>query len=57
MGNAVIVTTKMPSAYAEALLADLREQYLVSLDKNWDAEKYREVPDADRHESILADTR
>lgn len=53
MGNAVIVTTQMPSAHAEALLAAIRAQYLVSLNEHWYADEYRYVPQIARHKSIL----
>ena len=52
MGNAVIVTAQMPSEYAEALLADLREKYSVSLEKHWSADEYRTLSSSDRHEMI-----
>lgn len=53
MGNAVIVTTQMPSAQAEALLAAIRAQYQVSLSERWYADEYRYVPQIARHKSIL----
>lgn len=53
MGNAVIVTTQMPSAQAKALLAAIRAQYLVSLSEHWYADEYRYVPQIARHKSIL----
>ncbi|MCK1793106.1 hypothetical protein [Pseudomonas violetae] len=53
MGNAVIVTTQMPSAQAEALLAAIRAQYQVSLSEHWYADEYRYVPQIARHKSIL----
>jgi len=53
MGNAVIVTTHMPSAQAEALLAAIRAQYQVSLSEHWYADEYRYVPQIARHKSIL----
>lgn len=53
MGNAVIVTTQMPSAQAEALLAAIRAQYLMSLNEHWYADEYRYVPQISRHKSIL----
>lgn len=53
MGNAVIVTTRMPSAHAEALLAAMRAQYLMSLNEHWYADEYRYVPKDARHKSIL----
>ena len=53
MGNAVIVTTQMPPAHAEALLAALRAQYLMSLNEHWYADEYRYVPEKARHERIL----
>lgn len=52
MGNAVIVTTQMPSEYAEALLADLREKYSVSLEKYWSADEYRTLSNSERHKMI-----
>lgn len=53
MGNAVIFTTQMPSAHAEALLAAIRAQYLMSLNEHWYADEYRYVPQIARHKSIL----
>lgn len=53
MGNAVIVTTQMPSAQAEALLAAIRAQCQVSLSEHWYADEYRYVPQIARHKSIL----
>lgn len=53
MGNAVIVTTQMPPAHAEALLAAVRAQYLMSLNEHWYADEYRYVPQIARHKSIL----
>lgn len=53
MGNAVIVTTKMPSAHAKALRAAVRAQYLMSLNEYWYADEYRLVPENARHELIL----
>ncbi|MGP5281426.1 hypothetical protein ACTXNJ_09485 [Pseudomonas helleri] len=48
----MIVTTKMPSEYAEALLADLREKYSVSLEKYWSADEYRTLSNSERHKMI-----
>ncbi|NBA97950.1 hypothetical protein [Pseudomonas sp. R5(2019)] len=53
MGNAVIVTTTMPSAQAKALRAAVRAQYLMSLNEHWYADEYRFVPEDVRHELIL----
>ena len=53
MGNAVIVTTQLPPAQAEALLTAMRAQYLMSLNEHWYADEYRYVPRDARHESIL----
>lgn len=53
MGNAVIVTTRMSSTHAEALLAAMRAQYLMSLNEHWYADEYRSVPKDARHKSIL----
>ena len=53
MGNAVIVTTRMSSAHAEALLAAMRAQYLMSLNEHWYADEYRYVLKDARHKSIL----
>lgn len=54
MGNAVIVTAQMPSEYAEALLADLREKYSLSLEKYWSSDEYRTLSNSDRHKMIRA---
>ena len=56
MGNAVIVTTQLPPAEAEALLAATREQYRLSLNDYWYADEYRYVPQEKRHSSILERT-
>ena len=53
MGNAVTVTTKMSSTHAEALLAAMRAQYLLSLNEHWYADEYRYVLQIARHKSIL----
>ena len=54
MVNAVIVTTQLPPAEAEALLAALREQYRLSLNEHWYADQFRFVADGLRHGAILA---
>ena len=54
MVNAVIVTTQLPPAEAEALLAALREQYRLSLNEHWYADQFRFVADGLRHDAILA---
>ncbi|MCU0211438.1 MULTISPECIES: hypothetical protein [Pseudomonas] len=54
MANAVIVTTQLPPAEAEALLAALREQYRLSLNEHWYADQFRLVADGQRHGEILA---
>ncbi|PTS96427.1 hypothetical protein [Pseudomonas sp. HMWF006] len=56
MGNAVILTTQLPSAEAEALLAAMREQYRLSLNDYWYSDEYRYVPQEKRHSSILERT-
>ena len=53
MGNAVTVTTTLSSTHAEALLAAMRAQYLLSLNEHWYADEYRYVPQIARHKSIL----
>ena len=54
MGNAVTITTQLPPAEAEALLAALREQYSSSLQEHWYADQFRLVADGMRHGAILA---
>ncbi|SEH85140.1 hypothetical protein [Pseudomonas asplenii] len=54
MANAVIVTTQLPPAEAEALLANLREQYRLSLNEHWYADQFRFVADGQRHGAILS---
>ncbi|WP_455827830.1 hypothetical protein [Pseudomonas kilonensis] len=54
MVNAVIVTTQLPPAEAEALLAALREQYRLSLNELWYDDQFRFVADGLRHGAILA---
>jgi hypothetical protein len=54
MANAVIVTTQLPPAEAEALLANLREQYRLSLNEHWYADQFRLVAAGLRHGAILA---
>ncbi len=54
MGNAVIVTAQLPPAEAQALLADLREQYRLSLNEYWYADQFRLVADGLRHGAIIA---
>lgn len=54
MANAVIVTTQLPPAEAKALLANLREQYRLSLNEHWYDDKFRYVADGQRHGAILA---
>lgn len=53
MANAVIVTTQLPPAEAEALLAALREQYRLSLNEHWYDDQFRLVADGLRHGAIL----
>ncbi|MGY2361509.1 hypothetical protein ACW9IO_03040 [Pseudomonas azotoformans] len=54
MANAVIVTAQLPPAEAKALLANLREQYRLSLNELWYDDQYRFVADRLRHGAILA---
>lgn len=54
MANAVIVTTQLPPAEAEALLAALREQYRLSLNEHWYDDQFRLVADGLRQGAILA---
>ena len=54
MGNAVIVTTQLPPAEAEALLMALREQYRSNLNEHWYADQFRLISDGLRHGAILA---
>ncbi|MFJ3412336.1 hypothetical protein BS643_17925 [Pseudomonas protegens] len=53
MGNALNVTTQLPPAEAEALLAMMRESYRLSLNDYWYADEFRTVPNDLRHSSIL----
>ncbi|QHF01209.1 hypothetical protein N015_01825 [Pseudomonas asturiensis] len=54
MGNAVIVTTQLPPAEAEALLNALRAQYSQTLNEHWYADQFRYVNEGQRHGAILA---
>lgn len=54
MENALNINAKLPPAQAKALLANLREQYRLSLNDLWYADQYRMIPDGLRHGSILA---
>ena len=54
MGNAVIITTHLPPAEADASLAALREPYPLSLTDPWYADQFRLVADGLRHGAILA---
>lgn len=54
MGNAVIITTQLPPAEAEALLEALREQYRLNLNEYWYADQFRFVADGLRHGAIIA---
>lgn len=54
MANAVNVTTQLPPAEAKALLANLREQYRLSLNEHWYDDQFRYVADGQRHGAILA---
>ena len=54
MANALIVTTQLPPVEAEALLANLREQYRLNLNEVWYADQFRLVVPALRHGAILA---
>lgn len=50
------IDTQLPRNQAEALLANLREQYRLSLNELWYADQYRYVPNDQRHTLILANT-
>ncbi|WP_433785975.1 hypothetical protein [Pseudomonas frederiksbergensis] len=54
MENAMNINAKLTPDQAEALLANLREQYRLSLNELWYADQYRLIPDGLRHGSILA---
>ncbi|MNJ16394.1 hypothetical protein D3C77_106550 [compost metagenome] len=56
MENAMNINTQLTPAQAEALLANLREQYRLSLNDLWYADQFRLIPDGLRHGSILANT-
>ena len=53
MGNALNIKAQMPAAQAQALLADLRAHYSMSLNDYWYADEFRNVPRETRHSSIL----
>ena len=54
MENAMNINAKLSPDEAQALLANLREQYRLSLNELWYADQYRLIPDGLRHGSILA---
>lgn len=54
MENSLNINAKLPPEQAQALLANLREQYRLSLNELWYADQYRLIPDGLRHGSILA---
>ena len=54
MENAMNINAQLTPAQAQALLANLREQYRLSLNDLWYADQYRMIPDGLRHGSILA---
>ncbi|WP_201195154.1 hypothetical protein [Pseudomonas fluorescens] len=54
MENAMNITAQLTPDQAQALLANLREQYRLSLNDLWYADQYRMIPDGLRHGSILA---
>lgn len=54
MGNAVIVTTQLPPAEAEALLSALRAQYSQALNEHWYDDQFRFVDAGLHHGAILA---
>jgi hypothetical protein len=56
MENALNINAKLPPDQAQALLANLREQYRLSLNDLWYADEYRLIPDGLRHGSILANS-
>ena len=56
MANALNINAKLPPDQAQALLANLREQYRLSLNDLWYADQYRLIPDGLRHGSILANS-
>lgn len=53
MENALNINAKLPPVQAEALLANLREQYRLSLNDLWYSDHYRLIPEGLRHGSIL----
>lgn len=54
MENALNINAKLPPDQAQALLANLREQYRLSLNDLWYADQYRFIPEGLRHGSILS---
>jgi hypothetical protein len=56
MENAMNINAKLTPDQAQALLANLREQYRLSLNDLWYADQYRLIPDGMRHGSILANS-
>lgn len=56
MQNVLNINAKLPPDQAQALLANLREQYRLSLNDLWYADEYRLIPDGLRHGSILANS-
>ncbi|WP_454867337.1 hypothetical protein [Pseudomonas farris] len=54
MENAMNINAQLTPDQAQALLANLREQYRLSLNELWYADQYRLIPDGLRHGSILA---
>lgn len=56
MEYAMNINAKLTPVEAQALLANLREQYRLSLNELWYADQYRLIPDGLRHGSILANS-
>ncbi|QTT81052.1 hypothetical protein HUT29_07045 [Pseudomonas chlororaphis] len=54
MENAMKIEAELTPGQAQALLANLREQYRISLNELWYDDQYRLIPDGMRHGSILA---
>lgn len=54
MENAMNINAQLTPDQAQALLANLREQYRLSFNELWYADQYRLIPDGLRHGSILA---
>ncbi|MBI6720945.1 MULTISPECIES: hypothetical protein [Pseudomonas syringae group] len=54
MDNAVIVTTELPPAQAQALMDLLIAHYRESFSEHWYADQFSLIAAGQRHEAILA---